>query len=392
MVSSVFLMSSMFLELGLEVVVDGAATDIEYKHGIDVDKFWDMWRVNPGNFFGVHVVSSLIALQMAFWAFSTLPSPIFCTIADDPCSCKGGGFGIFKTFCNAIGAKPKQSSNHSSTQTNGTAVNADSTTTNDTLAAVKARAKVEYTGLVESLEGSSTTIIVTGTVIVGLERSNESTALTIVRGFETNRSTFRSCHLSSSLPLPCLAFPSHLIPSPLLSLPLLFLSPLPRRAPSPTRAPQVIIALIFIIARSQLAVAQAEKEKDGVELQRLELLEQNKRIQRELALNALNEEQAEIVHLGAAALAAAVPARFKIAPRKITFEALLGSGSFGDCYKGHFHNMPVAVKQMRVVSLRKSTGHLASTLNQNPSHMPCSRFSTNRASSTKKGLKPSPKK
>ena len=45
-----------------------------------------------------------------------------------------------------------------------------------------------------------------------------------------------------------------------------------------------------------------------------------------------------------------MPAKFKIASNNITFEALLGSGSFGDCYKGHIYNVAVAVKQMRVVS------------------------------------------
>ena len=221
-----------------------------------------MWRRNPASFFGVHLVSSLLALGTSFWAFSTLPSPFFCTSEHDPCSCTGGGFAIFKPFCDALSKSREQNATPAS---------------NETIESVRAGAKVEYPGLIESLEGSSTTIIVSASVIV-------------------------------------------------------------------------LITLIFGVARSQLAAAKAEKERDEVELQRLELLEQNRRILEELSLNALSEEQVEIVHEGATALEQAVPSRYKIASRKITFEALLGSGSFGDCYKGYFHNSAVAVKQMRVVS------------------------------------------
>ena len=33
--------------------------------------------------------------------------------------------------------------------------------------------------------------------------------------------------------------------------------------------------------------------------------------------------------------------------REITFEGTLGSGTFGDCYKGSLYERPVAVKKMR---------------------------------------------
>ena len=104
MTGTSFLFASMFLELGLEVTIDGAALGIEQQHGINVDKFWEMWQVNPGNFFGLHVSSSLAALAMNFWAFSTLPTPFFCTSQHDPCSCTGGGFKIFKPLCAAAGS------------------------------------------------------------------------------------------------------------------------------------------------------------------------------------------------------------------------------------------------------------------------------------------------
>ncbi len=227
MVSAEFLMASMFLELGLEVVVDGAATDIEFRHGIDVESFWRMWRRNPGHYLGVHVCSSLAALQMAFWAFSTLPSPFFCTSMTDPCSCRGGGFNIFKTFCDAIdGSKPEHRSNN---QTNGTAAAANSATpiNSSAFAAARASAKAQYTGLLESLEGNSTTVMVTGTVIV-------------------------------------------------------------------------IMALIFFVARSQLAAAYAKRENEELEQQQVELIEQNTRIR--LRLDAEEGPMKAAILEGASAL------------------------------------------------------------------------------------------
>ncbi len=115
-----FLFASMFLELGLEVVIDSAALGIEQMHGINVDKFWEMWQVNPGNFFGVHLCSTLNALAFGFWAFTTLPTPVFCTSQHDPCSCKGGGFQIFKPFCDAAAATVEEAEATQNFQSNAT--------------------------------------------------------------------------------------------------------------------------------------------------------------------------------------------------------------------------------------------------------------------------------
>ena len=120
MTGTAFLFASMFLELGLEVAIDGVALDMEQKHGIDMDNFWELWRCNPGNFFGVHVTSSLTALAGAFWAFSTLPTPIFCTLQHDPCSCVGGGFQIFKPLCAAVATDEEGREELQANATNGT--------------------------------------------------------------------------------------------------------------------------------------------------------------------------------------------------------------------------------------------------------------------------------
>ena len=126
MTSAAFLFASMFLELGLEVSIDCAALDIEQQHGINVDKFWEMWQVNPGNFFGLHVVGNLFALALAFWAFSTLPTPLFCTSQHDPCSCVGGGFQIFTPLCDAATSSEEAikdlQSNATNSSDNGTSI------------------------------------------------------------------------------------------------------------------------------------------------------------------------------------------------------------------------------------------------------------------------------
>ena len=246
------LITSMFLEIAFEAVVDAFALSIERRHGIDLNKFWAMWRVNALAFWGNIVFQGVVAISDTCWAFKLIPNAVFCTSPMDPCSCSGGGFEIYDRFCNK-------------------------TNSNLTKTASVEQAKIEFSGIFDALEGDSETVLVSVGVVI-------------------------------------------------------------------------LVPVVFVVVRSQLEVKEAIRVKDEAELQKLELLEQNKRIQDELALHELNEEQAEIVHAGAASLEAAVPAKFKIASNNITFEALLGSGSFGDCYKGHFYNVAVAVKQMRVVS------------------------------------------
>ena len=47
-------------------------------------------------------------------------------------------------------------------------------------------------------------------------------------------------------------------------------------------------------------------------------------------------------------LEANVPAFYRLSYRDLKFEARLGSGSFGDCFKARKGERPVAVKRMRV--------------------------------------------
>ncbi len=322
MTGAAFLFMSMFLELGLEVAVDSAAIDIEERHGIDVDNFWKLWGHNPGNFFGVHLCSSMLALALAFWSFSCLPTPFFCTSEHDPCSCEGGGFQIFKPFCDAAAAtteaaeeaRKKMQSNATNNSSNSTSITAipenayvetahglcgvessppivhliphnsrivrsllltpPRNCPNSTLNYVKTSAKSEYLGIFESLGDGSTTIAVTVIVII-------------------------------------------------------------------------VISLIFMIARSKLfaakVAAEAQREREEAEQREVELREQNrrieeqnKRIQDQLMLTQLNEKQTAIVETNSVDLDKQVPAVFQLNWRDLLFEDRLGSGSFGDCYKGRY--------------------------------------------------------
>ena len=250
--------------------------------------------------------------MMTFWAFSTLPSRFFCTSELDPCSCTGGGFEIFNKFCEAAATSSSSMSTMNSSNTTGNNKTKAGGSKDEALATAKTAAQGEYVGIFESL----------GRFFQRIERSKRK---------RTQNSHRHRSRVTVAAHPPDSCGTEGSSTTIIVTVVVIF-----------------VIALVFGVARSQLFAAQAEREKDEIEVQRLELLEQNKSIQAELALNALNEEQAEIVHAGTAALEAVVPLRFQIPSKNITFEKLLGSGSFGDCYKGHFHNIKVAVKQMRV--------------------------------------------
>ncbi len=102
-----------------------------------------------------------------------------------------------------------------------------------------------------------------------------------------------------------------------------------------------------MVARSKLfaakvaAEAQREREEAGQREQELleknnEIEEQNKRIKDQLLLTQLNAKQAAIVDANSVDLDENVPAVFRLNWRNLFFEGRLGSGSFGDCYKGRY--------------------------------------------------------
>ena len=56
---------------------------------------------DPWAFYPDHIIISSLALFLSLWACTCAPTPIFCSTTD-PCSCKGGGFNIYETQCNAV--------------------------------------------------------------------------------------------------------------------------------------------------------------------------------------------------------------------------------------------------------------------------------------------------
>ena len=92
----------------------------------------------------------------------------------------------------------------------------------------------------------------------------------------------------------------------------------------------------------------------------LELEENNVRIQEQLMLNQLNEEQIALIKANAMDIEANVPAHFELNYRVLKFEARLGSGSFGDCFKGRKGGQPVAIKRMRVGLIDESESPISS--------------------------------
>lgn len=74
----------------------------------------------------------------------------------------------------------------------------------------------------------------------------------------------------------------------------------------------------------------------------------NDKIRKELKTNGLSDEQRNLVEAKADEISSVVPTRFVIDFEDLTFETLLGSGAFGDAFKGLWRaTTPVAIKRMR---------------------------------------------
>ena len=120
----------------------------------------------------------------------------------------------------------------------------------------------------------------------------------------------------------------------------------------------IVISLIFALARTNLfaakvaAEAQREREeadeaREMAEAKVLELRETNLKIRKELQLSGLNKDQTQIVKNKSSRIRELVPSVYRLEWTTLLFEARLGSGSFGDCYKGTRAGRPVAIKKMR---------------------------------------------
>ena len=188
---------------------------------------------------------SAFSLCVALWAFTTIPTPIFCTSSNDPCSCKGGGFGILKPICK--------------------------NTTNREVATAAATA---YVSVLASI-GDDVGAIMASVAVTGF------------------------------------------------------------------------VVCVFTIAFQSSSLGKAKEELAEVELRNRELERRNAEIQKELEVEGLDEEQAEIVEQGSESLEESVPACYHLSYKVIRYEERIAGGSFGDCYLGTMNNTKVAVKKMR---------------------------------------------
>ena len=84
------------------------------------------------------------------WAFRQHPNFIFCTSATDPCSCVGGGFDIYATYCNTtvvvLNVSNVSSDNSSDNVTTAVAV------------AVANEAMAERTGIFDAVDSNAVII------------------------------------------------------------------------------------------------------------------------------------------------------------------------------------------------------------------------------------------
>lgn len=130
-------------------IVDINALSIESKHGIDVDLFWKMWKVNAAAFWGLTITDSVLSISYVLFFFRLFPVALFCTSPRDACSCKGGGFEIYDPFCNATTTEAVES--------NLTSYSSGNRTSSATFASLR-KSKAEYKGIFEVLEAEAATI------------------------------------------------------------------------------------------------------------------------------------------------------------------------------------------------------------------------------------------
>ena len=96
----------------------------------------------------------------------------------------------------------------------------------------------------------------------------------------------------------------------------------------------IIIGVIFALVRLLMNLRRAHDEKAIAQKRASELRRVNLKIQDQLMLTQLNAKQVAIVEANSQDLDRQVPLVFKLNWRTVTFESRLGSGTFGDCYKG----------------------------------------------------------
>ena len=109
----------------------------------------------------------------------------------------------------------------------------------------------------------------------------------------------------------------------------------------------IVVILIFGQARALIEWANANDARAIAEAKVVKLRETNLKVREELKLAGLNKQQVKIVKEQSSRIADIVSSVYKLNWNSLKFQKRLGSGTFGDCYKGTRAGRPVAIKKMR---------------------------------------------
>ena len=98
--------------------------------------------------------------------------------------------------------------------------------------------------------------------------------------------------------------------------------------------------------RTSKALDRTNSAKEKLEEEVSALALQNKKIREEVALSGLTDMQVRLVEENSSDIERNIRPEFKLKWRAVDFEVLLGSGTFGDCYKGKIGAQEVAVSAL----------------------------------------------
>ena len=304
-------------------IVDIHALSIEWKHGIDVDVFWKMWRANAAAFWGLTVIDSVISVFYILLFFRLFPVALFCTSPTDACSCEGGGFEIYQPFCNVTVTEVVKSNLTSSSSANLTSL--------ATLATLK-RSRAQYRSIFEELEAEVATIAtsVGAIILIVIVFTSARVYIAYIQAHDaqTIAEMKAARDREENLRLKVSWFKEVGVAGR-------------RRAKGSWQSRSMESC-----TREKAAAHGGAVCKNNL-LSLLSLVTSNLE-QDELKSAYLDNGQLAMIKAGASNIEDKVPPYLKLEWKVLKFSKRIGAGSFGDCFMGIKGKQPVAIKRMRV--------------------------------------------